>query len=171
MIILLTFIFKIYYLFFGFECADLGIRVMEDKLLEINWEDLKRAAVEAAAGSYSKYSGFVVGAAVLAKNGQIYTGTNVENAAYGVGLCAECGAISDMVKDGQALQLVAAIAILLKRDGEVVVITPCGRCRQLLFEHGGAGALVWSPKFEKPLDMDYWLPEGFGSDSLKLLAV
>ena len=91
--------------------------------------------------SYCPYSHYRVGAAGLAADGRVVRGCNVENAAYGVALCAECGLVSDLVAGGGG-RLLAFVCV----DADGAPIMPCGRCRQLLWEHGGPDLLVWTPK-------------------------
>ena len=100
--------------------------------MDINWEDLQDLAISAMEQAYCPYSGFPVGAAGLTTDGQTYSGCNVENAGYGVTLCAECGMVSQMVRSGGG-RLVAVVAV----NGNCEPVAPCGRCRQLIFEHGG----------------------------------
>src|SRR4051794_41316095 len=87
--------------------------------------------------AYAPYSNFPVGVAGLVDDGRLVTGCNVENASYGLGLCAECGMVSDLARTGGG-RLVAVACV--GGDGEALV--PCGRCRQLLWEHGGASVLL-----------------------------
>ena len=103
----------------------------------IDWAALRAAAVEARAHAYAPYSGFPVGAAGLARDGRVVTGVNVENASYGLTLCAECGVVSALHASGGG-RLVALSCV--DRDGRP--LSPCGRCRQLLVEHGGPDCLV-----------------------------
>lgn len=103
----------------------------------IDWGELARRAVEIAQNAYAPYSDFPVGAAGLVDDGRIVTGCNVENASLGLSLCAECGMVSALQATGGG-RLVAVST--RKGDGDPVV--PCGRCRQLLFEFGGADLLV-----------------------------
>ena len=110
-------------------------------------------------GAYAPYSGFPVGAAGLVDDGRVVVGCNVENAAYGVGLCAECGLVSALHASGGG-RLVAAVCV----DGDGKVLMPCGRCRQLLFEHGGPGMLIAMTDGVKT--MDEVLPEAFGPRTL-----
>ena len=98
----------------------------------VDWEALRAAAREVVARAYVPYSGFPVGAAALVDDGRIVVGCNVENAAYGVTLCAECSLVSALVTGGGG-RLVAFICV----DGAGRTLMPCGRCRQLLWEHGG----------------------------------
>src|SRR5699024_3675555 len=96
--------------------------------------------------AYTPYSGYPVGAAALVDDGRVVSGCNVENAAYGVTLCAECGLVSQLHRGGGG-RLVAFICV--DRDG--ATIAPCGRCRQLLSEHGGPGLLVRLPSGIHPM--------------------
>ncbi|MDO4783838.1 MAG: cytidine deaminase [Propionibacteriaceae bacterium] len=124
-----------------------------------DWAMLRRAAVEASRRAYAPYSGYRVGAAGLAADGRVVSGCNVENAGYGVTLCAECGLISDLVLGGGG-RLVAFTCV----NGLGEVIMPCGRCRQLLWEHGGAELLIETPEGVQP--MDAVLPQAFGAPDL-----
>ncbi|MCC5035175.1 cytidine deaminase [Streptomyces sp. WAC 00631] len=126
---------------------------------ETDWEALRGAARDVMSRAYAPYSGFPVGAAALAADGRTVTGCNVENAAYGVALCAECGLISDLVAGGGG-RLTAFTCC--GRDGERLM--PCGRCRQLLWEHGGPDLLVDTPSGIRP--MSEVLPDAFGADDL-----
>ena len=107
----------------------------------INWDDLVALAHHMTQLSYCPYSHYRVGAAGLAADGRVVRGCNVENAGYGVTLCAECGLISDLVAGGGG-RLLAFVCV----DADGAPIMPCGRCRQLLWEHGGPDLLVWTPK-------------------------
>jgi cytidine deaminase len=109
--------------------------------------------------AYAPYSGFPVGAAGLAEDGRVVAGCNVENAAYGVALCAECGLVSELVASGGG-RLVAVTCC----NGLGEQLMPCGRCRQLLWEHGGAGLLLDTPRGILP--MTDVLPQAFGPDDL-----
>jgi len=100
--------------------------------MDVDWETLRAAAREVMARAYVPYSGFPVGVAALVDDGRIVVGCNVENASYGVTLCAECGLVSQLHASGGG-RLVAFTCV----DGHGNVLMPCGRCRQLLFEHGG----------------------------------
>src|SRR5947208_7180718 len=101
-------------------------------MTEIDWPGLRRTALEAMGRAYAPYSQFPVGAAALVDDGRVVVGCNVENASYGVGLCAECGLVSALAASGGG-RLVAFVCV----GGDGAVIMPCGRCRQLLNEHGG----------------------------------
>ena len=125
----------------------------------VDWDGLRAVAIELSRRAYAPYSGYPVGAAALVDDGRVVRGCNVENAAYGVVLCAECGLVSDLVADGGG-RLVAFTCV----NGDGDVITPCGRCRQLLFEHGGAGLLMETPA--GILTLAAMLPQAFGPDDL-----
>ena len=126
------------------------------------WGDLRARAVEITALAYVPYSHYPVGAAALVDDGRVVVGCNVENAGYGVTLCAECGLVSDLVAGGGG-RLVAFVCV--NKDGDL--ITPCGRCRQLLWEHGGAGLRVWTP--EGVVGMAELLPQAFGHQDLAVV--
>jgi len=109
--------------------------------------------------AYAPYSGVLVGAAGLTDDGRVVHGCNVENASYGLGLCAECGLVSDLsATGGGRLVAVAVVA------GDGAPLAPCGRCRQLLFEHGGPGLLLDGE--DGPVTMAALLPGAFGPDDL-----
>jgi len=126
---------------------------------EVDWEALRDAAVEVAAHAYAPYSRFRVGAAAYADDGRLLVGCNVENAAYGVGLCAECGLVSQLHATGGG-RLTHFVCV--NGDGEVIM--PCGRCRQLLFEQGGRDLLLLTVSGVRR--MDEVLPDDFGPDDL-----
>ena len=125
----------------------------------IDWERLRRAAREVAERAYAPYSHYPVGAAALVDDGRIVVGCNVENAAYGVVLCAECGLISSLVAGGGG-RLVAFTCV----DGRGGVLMPCGRCRQLLYEHSAEGMLLQTVSGIKTIDEV--LPDAFGPRQL-----
>ncbi|NED95152.1 cytidine deaminase [Phytoactinopolyspora alkaliphila] len=127
---------------------------------EVQWDVLRAAAVDAAQRAYAPYSSFPVGAAALVDDGRVVTGCNVENASYGVTLCAECGLVSALVASGGG-RLVAFTCV---GGQDRARIMPCGRCRQLLWEHGGAALQVDTP--EGILSMAEVLPQAFGPDDL-----
>ena len=128
--------------------------------MEIDWDVLKAHAVEAMNTAYAPYSNFPVGAAALVDDGRIVTGCNVENASYGVGLCAECGLVSELVRTGGG-KLVAFSCV----DGDGNTLMPCGRCRQLLFEHAAPGMTLETVSGRKL--MTEVLPDAFGPNDLK----
>ena len=124
-----------------------------------DWEPLRAAAVEICARAYAPYSGFPVGAAALADDGRLLVGCNVENAAYGVTLCAECGLVSSLLATGGG-RLTHFVCV----NGLGEVIMPCGRCRQLLYEHGGPDLLLLTVSGIRA--MSQVLPDAFGPDDL-----
>ncbi|MDR2619993.1 MAG: cytidine deaminase [Propionibacteriaceae bacterium] len=126
----------------------------------IDWGLLRARSREICARAYAPYSNYPVGAAGLADDGRIVAGCNVENAGYGVTLCAECGLISSLVAGGGG-RLLAMTCCNSAGD----VIMPCGRCRQLLWEFGGATMLLDTPKGVYPLSA--MLPLAFGPDALR----
>jgi cytidine deaminase len=113
--------------------------------------------------AYAPYSRFPVGAAGLVEDGRVVAGCNVENASYGVGLCAECGLVSALHASGGG-RLVAVACV----DGHGDPLMPCGRCRQLLWEHGGPELLLATPKGVRP--MREVLPDAFGPENLEARA-
>lgn len=134
-----------------------------DQGAEVDWAALHTAAVAAMQNAYCPYSDFPVGVAGLVDDGRLVAGCNVENAAYGVALCAECGMVSQLHLTGGG-RLVAVYCV--GRDGQALM--PCGRCRQLLWENGGPSCLVMTP--EGPLAMSDVLPQAFGRADLDRLA-
>jgi cytidine deaminase len=126
---------------------------------EIDWSALKDAAVAAMRNAYAPYSHYPVGAAALVDDGRIVSGCNVENASYGVGLCAECGLVSNLSMTGGG-KLVAFYCV----DGAENILMPCGRCRQLLFEHSSEGMLLQTVSGIKTIDQV--LPDAFGPRDL-----
>ncbi len=126
----------------------------------IDWDSLHTQAKEIMTKAYAPYSKFPVGVAALVNDGRVVTGCNVENASYGLGLCAECGLVSNLIATGGGT-LVAAVCV----DADGNFLSPCGRCRQLLFEHGGAAMLFMTPDGPRPIsDL---LPWAFGPEDLK----
>ena len=128
-------------------------------MTDIDWDELRVAATAAKELAYAPYSRFRVGAAALVSDGRIVSGCNIENASYGVGLCAECGLVSQLHASGGG-RLTHFVCV----NGAGEVIMPCGRCRQLLFEHGGPDLLLWTVSGVKP--MSEVLPDAFGPDDL-----
>jgi cytidine deaminase len=129
------------------------------KVADVDWDVLRDRATEAMRHAYAPYSRYRVGVAGLVDDGRIVTGCNVENASYGLGLCAECGMVSQLQLTGGG-RLVAVACV----DADGAVLMPCGRCRQLLWEHGGPQCLVDTPQGVQP--MTWVLPEAF--DAAKL---
>ena len=125
----------------------------------VDWDRLRAAARDASRNAYAPYSHFPVGAAALVDDGRVVTGCNVENASYGLGLCAECGLVSALHASGGG-RLVALACV----DGSGATLMPCGRCRQLLWEHGGPECLIATPSAVLPLSA--LLPQAFGPHDL-----
>jgi cytidine deaminase len=126
---------------------------------DFDWDALKASAVEAMGHAYAPYSNFSVGAAATVDDGRVVVGCNVENAAYGVALCAECGVVSQLhITGGGRL----THFVCVNKAGEVIM--PCGRCRQLLYENGGADLLLMTVSGVRR--MDEVLPDAFGPDDL-----
>lgn len=124
---------------------------------------LRRAAGDAATHAYAPYSRYRVGAAAVVDDGRIVTGCNVENASYGLTLCAECGLVSELHRSGGG-RLVAVTCVAGPLDGPLGLVSPCGRCRQLLHEAGGPELLV--ELIDGVVRLDVLLPDAFGPDSL-----
>lgn len=129
---------------------------MEDS----QWAELRQKAVDAMSRAYAPYSHFPVGAAAMVDDGRFVSGCNVENASYGVGLCAECSLVSELAMTGGG-KLVAFTCV----DGKGQILMPCGRCRQLLYEHSAPGMLVETVSGMKTID-DV-LPDAFGPRQLE----
>jgi cytidine deaminase len=128
----------------------------------LDWAVLRAAAVEAMRRAYAPYSKFLVGAAALVDDGRIVSGCNVENASYGMTLCAECGVVSALHAGGGG-RLVALSCV----DAAGEPLMPCGRCRQLLWEHGGPECLIDAPG--APRRLAELLPYAFDVASLDAL--
>ena len=127
--------------------------------MDIDWEELRALAADAASRAHAPYSGLRVGAAALVDKGHVVTGCNVENASYGLTLCAECGLVSSLHDTGGG-RLVAMSCVDIV--GEPVM--PCGRCRQLLMEAGGPELLV--DGLDGPTRMADLLPDAFTAADL-----
>ncbi|WP_038044867.1 cytidine deaminase [Thermocrispum agreste] len=127
--------------------------------VQVNWPDLRAAAVEAAEYAYSPYSRLKVGVAALVDDGRVVIGCNVENASYGVGLCAECTMAGQLRLTGGG-RLVAVAC----RSGDAELLMPCGRCRQIIYELGGPECLLDTPRGVLP--MSEVLPDAFGPQDL-----
>ena len=125
----------------------------------VDWAALTAEAVEISKRAYAPYSRFHVGAAALVDDGRTVVGCNVENAGYGVTLCAECGVVSQLHATGGG-RLTHFVCV----NGAGDVIMPCGRCRQLLFENGGPDLLLMTGRGVRR--MDEVLPDAFGPDDL-----
>jgi len=125
----------------------------------VDWDQLQEAAVAAMRMAYAPYSGYPVGVAGIVDDGRVVSGCNVENASYGLTLCAECGMVSSLAASGGG-RLRAVLCV----DGKEQVIMPCGRCRQLLSEHADADSQVMTPR--GPRSMAEVLPQAFGAHDL-----
>ena len=129
---------------------------------DIDWKMLRHKAIEASANAYAPYSNFAVGAAALVDDHRMVAGCNVENVSYGLGLCAECAVVCALHSGGGG-RLVALSCV----DGAGELLMPCGRCRQVLLEHGGPELLIDHPLGPRPLGE--LLPDAFGPDDLARL--
>lgn len=128
--------------------------------MEVDWKQLTAVATAAMQKAYAPYSNFPVGAAALTDDGRIISGCNVENASYGLGLCAECSLVSELFRTGGG-KLVAFACV----DGKGEPLMPCGRCRQLLFEHSAEGMLLQTISGIKTITEV--LPDAFGPKDLR----
>jgi cytidine deaminase len=128
---------------------------------DIDWNQLRVAARAASARAYAPYSHVHVGAAAITTNGTVVVGSNIENASYGLTLCAECSLVSDLIRAGGGrLRAISVVA------GDGRYLAPCGRCRQVLFEFGGP-ALVLDQGDDQPTrTLDELLPGAFGPSDL-----
>ena len=126
----------------------------------IPWGELRAAAIDAATKAYVPYSKFPVGAAALVDDGRIISGCNVENASYGLTLCAECALVSTLAMTGGG-KLVAFYCV----DSHSNVLMPCGRCRQLLFEHSAPGMILETVSGQRTIEQV--LPDAFGPRDLE----
>ena len=124
-----------------------------------DWHALRAAARVAAATAHAPYSGLSVGAAGMTPDGSIVTGCNVENVSYGLTLCAECGLVSALRRSGGSVLVAVAV---VAGDGES--LTPCGRCRQLLLDHGGPTMLI--DAVPEPVSLGHLLPGAFDATEL-----
>lgn len=136
---------------------------MENSSSKVDWAALREAANAAMKKAYVPYSKFPVGAAALTSDGQIVSGCNIENASYGLTLCAECSLVSELAmssgNSGPA-KLVAFTCV----DGHGNILMPCGRCRQLLFEHSAKGMVLETVSGFKTIDEV--IPDAFGPRDL-----
>lgn len=135
-------------------------RSSESVVAETNWDALREAARDAMRKAYVPYSKFPVGAAAVTDDGRIVSGCNVENASYGITLCAECSLVSDLVMSGGG-RLVAFACV----DGNGGVLMPCGRCRQLLYEHSDEAMVLDTVSGFKTIDEV--IPDAFGPRQLE----
>ncbi|MFJ2870948.1 cytidine deaminase [Streptomyces sp. NPDC093108] len=127
---------------------------------EVDWAALRSAARSVMTRAYVPYSHYPVGAAARVDDGRTVSGCNVENASYGIGLCAECGLVSQLQATGGG-RLTHFTCV----DGAGDILVPCGRCRQLLYEFGGPELVLETPEGLRTLDE--MLPQAFGPDHLK----
>ena len=127
---------------------------------EVDWDTLHAEAVRMTTLAYAPYSRYRVGVAGFVDDGRMVSGCNVENAGYGVTLCAECGMVSQLHATGGGL-LVAVYCV----DGLGNALMPCGRCRQLLWENGTPQTLLMTPLGVLP--MSEILPQAFGPEHLR----
>src|SRR5690625_5282827 len=123
----------------------------------VDWKMLRNKAIDVAHRAYAPYSRFRVGAAALADDHRVLTGCNVENISYGLGLCAECGVVSALHAGGGG-RLLALVCV----DAAGSTVLPCGRCRQVLLEHGGPELLIDHPA--GPRRLAELLPDAFGPE-------
>lgn len=128
-------------------------------MITVDWDELRSAAVTAAQDAYAPYSGLLVGAAALCDDGRTVVGCNVENASYGLTLCAECTMAGQLRLTGGGRFVAVAC-----RSGSGELLMPCGRCRQIVYELGGPQCLVDTPRGILP--MSDVLPDAFGPDEL-----
>ncbi|MFA5606166.1 MAG: cytidine deaminase [Leucobacter sp.] len=126
----------------------------------IDWEALRSAAFAATAYAYAPYSGLAVGAAAFADDGRIIAGCNVENASYGLTLCAECAVVSALHSGGGG-RLRALVCV----NGAGETLMPCGRCRQLIAEHAAPGLLIAT--VDGPRTIAEMLPLAFGPSDVE----
>src|SRR5215217_3731497 len=128
-------------------------------MASIDWDALRAQAVEAAGNAYAPYSGLHVGVAGIVDDGRVVVGCNVENASYGLGLCAECTMAGQLRLTGGGRFLAVAC-----RSGTGELLMPCGRCRQIIYEFGGPDCLLDTPQGILP--MSQVLPDAFGPEHL-----
>jgi cytidine deaminase len=131
--------------------------------VSLDWPLLRREAAAMTARAYAPYSGVLVGACGLTDDGRLVRGCNVENASYGLTLCAECGLASDLAASGGG-RLVALAVVA----GDGRPLAPCGRCRQVLYEHGGPDLLLDGE--DGPVRLGELLPGAFGPDDVRARA-
>ncbi|CAB4875941.1 MAG: cytidine deaminase [Actinobacteria bacterium] len=128
--------------------------------MDIDWKLLRAEATDVMKKAYVPYSKFPVGVAALVSDGRVVTGCNVENASYGLTLCAECGLVSQLVQSGGG-RLIAFVCVDISGN----YLMPCGRCRQLLQEHGGSELQLMTDTGIKTLgDL---LPWAFGPEEIE----
>ncbi|MFQ6393183.1 cytidine deaminase [Nocardia sp. KC 131] len=126
---------------------------------EIDWNILRDNAIRVMRNAYAPYSRFPVGAAALSADGRIVSGCNVENVSYGLALCAECVLIGNLISGGGGRLTAVSVT-----DSRGEILMPCGRCRQLLYEHGGSDLLI--DHKAGAIALSKLLPDAFGPDDL-----
>lgn len=131
------------------------------ELADIPWTRLRGLARDATTRSYAPYSHVLVGAAGLSADGNFVVGSNIENASFGLTLCAECSLVSDLVRQGGG-RLVAVAVVA----GDGAPLAPCGRCRQVLFEHAGTSLLIDQGEGSDPTTLGVLLPDAFGPQDI-----
>jgi cytidine deaminase len=131
-----------------------------DMASDPDWNELRHNAIDVCKSAYAPYSHFPVGAAALTEDGRIVVGCNVENVSYGLGLCAECSVVCALHSSGGG-----RLAALTCVDASGTLLMPCGRCRQVLLEHGGPGMLI--DHAAGPRTLGDLLPDAFGPDDLE----
>ena len=140
-----------------------SVKPSQEPGLEVDWQRLRAEAQAAREHAYAPYSRHPVGAAALTTAGRIVSGCNVENASYGITLCAECGLVSELHRGGVvgSEERLVAFACVGPKPGPLL---PCGRCRQLLYEHGGPELLV--DRTGGPVPLSFLFPDGFSARDL-----
>jgi cytidine deaminase len=133
----------------------------ESRATTVDWRSLRAAADEVAARAHAPYSGLHVGAAGLTVDGAVLAACNVENASYGLTLCAECGLASALVAGGHGRLVAVSVTA-----GDGRQLAPCGRCRQVLLEHGGPELLLDAGEGTEPVTLGAMLPGAFDAAEL-----
>lgn len=138
--------------------------------MDFDRRELIRAAFRAREYAYAPYSHFAVGAALLSQSGKIYTGCNIECASYSVTNCAERTALFKAVSEGECNFIaIAVVGARTDRSDDSLITSPCGVCRQALYEFGGAELLVIMAKSEDDfteMPLGKLLPLGFGPEKV-----
>ena len=129
-------------------------------MVDVDWKVLRDSANSAMTVAYAPYSQFSVGAAALVDDGRIVVGCNVENVSYGLTLCAECVLVGNLISTGGG-RLIALTCCDQRKE----ILMPCGRCRQVLLEHGGSELEVDGPR--GPVPLGRLLPDAFGPDDMR----
>ena len=137
---------------------------MSQENSKVNWDELRKVANQAMKKAYVPYSKFPVGVAALTDDGRVISGCNVENASYGLTLCAECSLVSELAMSSPAGAGPAKLVAFTCVDGHGNILMPCGRCRQLLFEHSAPGMILETVSGFKTIDEG--IPDAFGPRDL-----